>query len=316
MAILSHEEILKVRAAVIVARLGNSRNGLFAGIPPEFASTLPLAATPGEQVLADLDALNHAGTLGDGKVPLCIWLKNAVALVGGRRELAILATALRQVEGDLSSAAAAQKRDAGPAADGSPTFNISISNSTIGGFGAGAGVAVTGTVAMPASTATSSGAPAVQGTGATSAIPLTSTTTPAGELASVYLSYGDADLPFAERLFQALEAAGVSVFFRHEHAVPGAKVHRSARNNIREYDHVILLCSERSLPAASVASELDEMLAREFGEGASERIIPVLLDDFVRDGWTPRQPDIRQTVLDRVPLDMKGTDKDEQGHEG
>jgi hypothetical protein len=129
-------------------------------------------------------------------------------------------------------------------------------------------------------------------------------------LASVYLSYGDEDLPAARRLHAALEAAAVPVFFRHEHAVPGAKIHRVARRNIREYEHVILLCSERSLRTPSVVSELDEMLSREFDDGASERIIPVLLDNYVFQGWQPRHPDIRQSVLDRVPLDLKGTEQD------
>ncbi len=127
-------------------------------------------------------------------------------------------------------------------------------------------------------------------------------------LAAVYLSYGDDDLPAARRLYEALEAGNVPVFFRHEHAVPGSHRHRSARKNIREYEHVILLCSERSLSAPSVMSELDEMLSPEFDDGASERIIPVLLDDFTSQGWQPRHPDIRRAVLDRVPLDMKGAD--------
>ncbi len=173
---------------------------------------------------------------------------------------------------------------------------------------------------MPASTAgsphapeperRSPGRPAAETPSRPTATPSRPTVTPAELPASVYLSYGDADLAFAEKLYEALEAADVPVFFRHEHAVPGAKVHRSARRSIRDYDHVILLCSERSLPATSVISELDEMLSREFEDGASERIIPVVLDDFASDGWTPRHPDIRRAVLDRVPLDMKGVDRD------
>lgn len=142
--------------------------------------------------------------------------------------------------------------------------------------------------------------------------PSLATVTPveAPALASVYLSYGDDDQPFARRLFEGLEAAGVPVFYRHEHAVPGAKHHRSARRSIREYEHVILLCSERSLQAASVLSELDEMLSREFDEGAAERIIPILLDDFASTGWQPRHPDLRRAVRDRVALDMKGAEAD------
>lgn len=193
-----------------------------------------------------------------------------------------------------------------PVAGGSQVFNFHITNSTIGALGGGTDVKVTGTVNMLPSSAAGPRTAAAQGTRAEPVTPAKAPAATAGDLASVYLSYGDADLPFAQKLYEALEEAGVPVFFRHEHAVPGAKVHRSARRSIREYEHVILFCSARSLPTPSVISELDEMLAREFGEGASERIIPILLDDFASDGWTPRPPDIRQTVLDRVPLDMKG----------
>ncbi|WP_437545667.1 toll/interleukin-1 receptor domain-containing protein [Sorangium sp. So ce367] len=128
--------------------------------------------------------------------------------------------------------------------------------------------------------------------------------------ASVYLSYGDEDVPFAQKLYEALEASGVPVFFRSEHAIPGTKHHRSARRNIREYEHVVLLCSEHSLCASNVLSELDEMLSREFDDGASERIIPILLDDYVREDWAPRHADLKRAVLDRVLLDMKGAEGD------
>jgi hypothetical protein len=193
---------------------------------------------------------------------------------------------------------------------GAPTFNIHITNSTVGGIGAGTDLTVAGVVIAPMDPAasflateppkpTSKRMPATQ-----------SSEVRAAALASVYLSYGDEDVPFAQKLYEALEAAGVPIFFRHEHAVPGAKQHRSARRSIRDYEHIVLLCSARSLPTTSVISELDEMLSREFDDGASERIIPILLDDYAFKGWQPRHPDIRQAVLGRVPLDMKGTERD------
>ena len=88
---LDQGEMLELRAAVISARLTGSRLALLAHVLPEFIATLPVAPAPGEQVLMDLDALNTAGELTNGSVPLFIWLSNAVALAGGRQEETVFA---------------------------------------------------------------------------------------------------------------------------------------------------------------------------------------------------------------------------------
>lgn len=84
--LLRHDEILQVRAAVISARLSESRASLLAGLPVEFVASLAHAAAPGEQVLVDLDVMNTVGALVDGSIPLITWLSNAVALTGLRAE--------------------------------------------------------------------------------------------------------------------------------------------------------------------------------------------------------------------------------------
>ncbi|WP_437660621.1 hypothetical protein [Sorangium sp. So ce1182] len=99
MGILSHDEILELHAAVVSARLSGSRTALLVGLDPALVAGLSEAVAPGEQVLTDLDALNAAGELQDGTVPVAIWLKNAVALVATRKEAAILQRALNQVRG-------------------------------------------------------------------------------------------------------------------------------------------------------------------------------------------------------------------------
>lgn len=129
--------------------------------------------------------------------------------------------------------------------------------------------------------------------------------------ASVYLSYGDEDLPFARRLFEALEAAGVHVFFREEHDRPGMKQHRAARKGVYEYDHVLLICSKRSLDDPTVLAELENILGREHREGGAERIIPIWLDRYVEEGWQPEHEDVVQAVTDRTPLRMEGVEHDE-----
>ena len=87
--VLSHREILELHAAVVSARLAGSRVALLAGLDAALVASLPQAAAPSEQILADLDALNGAGRLADGMVPLDVWLRNAAALTGSRGEAEI-----------------------------------------------------------------------------------------------------------------------------------------------------------------------------------------------------------------------------------
>jgi tetratricopeptide (TPR) repeat protein len=97
--ILSHDEILKLHAAVVSARLTANRTGLLAGLPAEFIATLPQTAMPAEQVLADLDAINAARSLADGSMPIAVWLRNAAVLAGLRSEAAVFEQVCEQVRG-------------------------------------------------------------------------------------------------------------------------------------------------------------------------------------------------------------------------
>jgi hypothetical protein len=165
MGILHHDDILQLRAAVLSARLGDSRLGLVAGISPEFVATLPVANGPGEQVLTDLDALNSAGALLDGSVPLQTWLANAVDLCGGRQEETVFSKALKSArtagaattrsKANLSAGTKAQQ----PASSAAhhhgdmimgSKFTTNITGSTVGAFAQGDHAVATGTVTIGA----------------------------------------------------------------------------------------------------------------------------------------------------------------------
>ena len=163
---LSHEEILELQRAVVEAHLGGSRDPLLAGISPAFTASLPSARAPGEQVLTDLAALNSAGELADGSVPLKIWLKTAVQLCGGRREEKVFADALERLgEGQASAGAqtsasqgiARQAKAPAPAVHHhhgdthmGNKYTITNTNSTIGAQGVGDGITVTGSLTIGA----------------------------------------------------------------------------------------------------------------------------------------------------------------------
>jgi hypothetical protein len=94
MSTLIQNELRNLHAAVIQARLGESRASLFAGVDPQFVAGLARASIPGEQLLLDLDALNSAGILENGSMPLAIWLDNALTLAGLREEASIFRAVL------------------------------------------------------------------------------------------------------------------------------------------------------------------------------------------------------------------------------
>lgn len=94
MSILQHSDILALRDAALAAGLADGREALLAGLDQRFIATLRTHASPGCQVLLDLQDLNAAGILLNGVVPLMIWLTNAVALSAPRREAIVFERAL------------------------------------------------------------------------------------------------------------------------------------------------------------------------------------------------------------------------------
>jgi serine/threonine-protein kinase len=107
MSMLDRDEILTLRDAVIRAQLAHSRRALFSGVAPEFIAGLDVSATPGEQVLLDLNAMNAAGLLPNGSAPLLLWLENASALAGGRLEARVFEEARSRCKECVGSSPAA-----------------------------------------------------------------------------------------------------------------------------------------------------------------------------------------------------------------
>lgn len=98
MPFLDQTTILELHAAALSADLTRSRDALLVGIDARFIASLALASSPGTQLLLDLGALNTAGALTDGTVPLHIWLTNAAHSAGLRREAVVFARARDRVK--------------------------------------------------------------------------------------------------------------------------------------------------------------------------------------------------------------------------
>lgn len=113
MGILRHDEVLKLHAAIVSAQLVGSRSALLTGIDANFVAGLPHSANPSDQILEDLSAMNDTGALADGTVPLAIWLQNALARAGAKKEAAVFRDALARCR-----APAAAPRGAAPSPAG------------------------------------------------------------------------------------------------------------------------------------------------------------------------------------------------------
>jgi DNA-binding response OmpR family regulator len=134
--------------------------------------------------------------------------------------------------------------------------------------------------------------------------------TAGGAHASVFISYGGPDEGFATRLNSALQKRGVSTFLFCEDATPGEKVHRVVHEGINRQDHVVLVCSRKSLDRPGVLNEIEVTLQREAREGGRSILIPITLDDYVFTGWTPPRPDLGDAIRDRVVADFSAASSD------
>ena len=104
---------------------------------------------------------------------------------------------------------------------------------------------------------------------------------------SVFISYGQPDAAFAERLRNALLANGVRTWFYPRDAVAGEVHYSHLHRQIHAHDRAIVCCSRASLTRNGALHELTTLLKREQREGGASIIIPVLLEGDVLDSSTP-----------------------------
>lgn len=127
---------------------------------------------------------------------------------------------------------------------------------------------------------------------------------------SVFISYGSPDEYFANLLNTRLEQNGVRTFLFSKHAIPGQKLYKVMSDGINSSDIVILICSKNSLERTGVLNELRHALSREAREGGSERIIPVVIDDYLFTDWNPSEEGLRLELEERVVSDFRNYNQD------
>ena len=124
---------------------------------------------------------------------------------------------------------------------------------------------------------------------------------------STFISYGGPDEAFARRLYDALRAHGVVVFFFPETAILGERIENEVFRQIQEHDRVLLVCSRDSLNRAGVVNEIQETLDREARDGGATYLLPIMLDDYVLKGWRKTHPQLAERIGRRIIGDFRNT---------
>jgi hypothetical protein len=96
---------------------------------------------------------------------------------------------------------------------------------------------------------------------------------------SVFISYSTADEEFGNRLYDALDEAGIRVWFAPHDILPGRKIHHEIYKAIEQYDKLLLVLFESSMKSEWVGTELYKARERE-REHKSQMLFPVRLVPF------------------------------------
>jgi hypothetical protein len=127
---------------------------------------------------------------------------------------------------------------------------------------------------------------------------------------STFISYVGPDEAFARKLYDALRAHKVVVFFFPETARVGERLDNEVFRRIQEHDRVLLVCSRDSLNRSGVINEIQETLDREARDGGATYLLPIMLDDYVLSGWRRTHPELAERIGRRIIGDFRGTKRD------
>lgn len=120
-----------------------------------------------------------------------------------------------------------------------------------------------------------------------------------------FISYGEPDKEFAERLRNDLVSKGTSCWFYRKDAIPGPPVWKLIKEKLKEFDKMLLVCSAESLTQAGVLKEIEEQVDEDW-----EKIVPVCLDNVWRkDNFLIERAgrDLKPFIIERTHADFSST---------
>ncbi len=123
---------------------------------------------------------------------------------------------------------------------------------------------------------------------------------------SCFISYGDCDRPFVDRLYADLQAKGIRTWYWQEDHTVGAKTWREIDTKINLYDKLVVVCSKEALSREPVIKEIERALGRETSEG-TEILFPIMIDNYIIDEWDHY---LKPELTNRNIGDFRDWDKD------
>jgi len=100
------------------------------------------------------------------------------------------------------------------------------------------------------------------------------------EFYSCFISFGEPDREFVDRLYADLQAKGIRTWYWHEDHAMGAKTWKEIHQKIWYYDKLMVVCSEEALARETVIKEIERALQRETREGI-EILFPIRVDNYI-----------------------------------
>ena len=102
---------------------------------------------------------------------------------------------------------------------------------------------------------------------------------------SVFISYSHADKNFAAWLHGELESRGIRCWLDEKNMKAGERILNAVGKAISTHDRVLLCCSKSSLDSWWVQDEIRKVQEVERQPPQALRIVPILLDRYLLDGW-------------------------------
>ena len=127
---------------------------------------------------------------------------------------------------------------------------------------------------------------------------------------SCFISYGEPDQPFAEKLREELLARGVSCWLFSTDHTPGERTWREIGQKRREADKMVVICSVGSLVSEGARKEIEEQIDED-----PDKLIPISLEGtWEKPGFkvTREGRDLKLFLLERNYADFSDSSKYEE----